>query len=180
VSLAGVCAWRLYVGGVLFSDWGATAFLFSPRDLGFPLFGIATLWSKIAHAQYYPEVREIADAGIWYPLLLMSAAGVAVVTMLTVPSAPGVAGLCYAAIAISLNFDNIWTHVGNAQRGTFELFVALALVTLNVRRFSRWVQWALIAFWAFSAAYVFFGAFDSFYVREAILKMLPAMGRIAP
>ena len=45
----------------------------------------------------------------------------------------------------------------------------LALVTLGFGSFGRRMRWMLIAFWAFTAAYVFFGAFDASYIREAIL-----------
>jgi hypothetical protein len=66
----------------------------------------------------------------------------------------------------------MWVQVGNAQRGTFELFVMLALVSLKFGSFGRLARWMLIVFWGFSAAYVFFGAFDAFYIRAELLSTI--------
>ena len=176
LSLGAVCLWRLYVGWMLFSDWGVEAFLLNPHDFGPPFSGIIKLWSMIARGQYYPGVSDLSRAAIWYPVLLAVAATFAAVAAVAAPSAASIAAACYAAIAVSLNFDNIWVHVGNAQRGTFELFVMLALVSLGFRSFGRLARWMIIAFWAFTGAYVFFGAFDATYIREA----LPGMRSITP
>jgi hypothetical protein len=170
LSLGAVCLWRLYVGWMLFSDWGAEGFLFNPTPLGPPFSGIVKLWSTIARGQYYPAIPDFSRAGIWYPVLVAAAATFAAVAAVAAPSAASIAAVCYAAIAVSLDFDHVWVHVGNAQRGTFELFVMLALVSLGFRSFGRLARWTLIAFWSFTAAYVFFGAFDALYIREALLS----------
>jgi hypothetical protein len=172
LSLGAVCLWRLYVGWMLVGDWGAEAFLFNPHDFVLPFSGIVKLWSTIARGQYYPAVSDLSRAGIWYPVLLVAAATFAAVAAFAVPSAASIAAVCYAVIALSLNFDSMWVQVGNAQRGTFELFVMLALVSLKFRSFGRLARWMLIVFWGFSAAYVFFGAFDAFYIRAELLSTI--------
>jgi hypothetical protein len=176
LSLGIVCVWRLYVGWMLFSDWGVEAFLFHPPNLGLPFKGIVTLWSTIAHGQYYPEASDLSRAGLWYPILLTAATITAATAAVTAPSAASIAAVAYGAIALSLTFDSMWIHVGNVQRGTFELFVMLALVSLNFHSLGRVVRGALIAFWAFTAAYVFYGAFDASSIREALLaNRIPAL-----
>ena len=172
LSLGAICLWRLYVGWMLFGDWGAEAFLFNPHDFGPPFSGIVKLWSTIARGQYYPAVSDLARAGIWYPVLLMGAAALAAMVAIVVPSAASIAAVCYALIALSLNFDSMWVQVGNAQRGTFEVFIMLALVSLKFRSFGGAARWMLTAFWALTAAYVFFGAFDAFYIRAALLSTI--------
>jgi hypothetical protein len=180
VSLGAVGLWRLYVGWMLFSDWGAEAFLFHPHNVGAPFSGVATLWSTIARGQYHPAVADLSRAGIWYPILLASATIVAAVTAIAAPSAASLAAVGYAALAATLNFDRVWLHVGNAQRATFELFVMLALVSLGLRIFDQRIRWMLIAFWTFTAGYVFFGTFDAGYIREALLSTVPGVRSITP
>jgi hypothetical protein len=170
LSLGVVCLWRLYVGWMLFPDWGAEAFLFNPHDFGPPLSGIITLWSTIARGQYYPAVSDLSRAGIWYPVLLVAAASLAAIFAIAAPSAASIAAVCYAVIALSLNFDGMWVQVGNVQRGTFELFVMLALVSIDLRPLGRLARWTLVVFWAFTAAYVFYGAFDAYSIRAALLS----------
>ena len=180
ISIGTLCLWRLYVGWVLFSDWGGEAFLFHPHDFGPPFSGIVKLWFKIAKGQYHPGVPEMARAGTWYPVLLVAAAAFAAISAVTVRSSASIAAVCYAAIAVSLNFDGIWANVGNAQRGTFELFVMLALASLAFRSFGRLARWSLIAFWASTAVYAFFGAFDASYIRESVLSTIPRIGSVRP
>lgn len=180
LPLGVVCLWRLYVGWMLFSDWGAEGFLFAPHGFGPPLKGVVTLWSTIVRGQYYPAVPELSRAGIWYPFLLAAATIFAAVAAVAAPSAASIAAVCYAAIAVSLNFERVWIHVDNAQRVTFELFVMLAVVSLGVRSFRRLARWALIAFWACTAAYVFVGSFDADYIRETFLSTIPGMRSMTP
>jgi hypothetical protein len=84
------------------------------------------------------------------------------------PSATSVAALVYALIGICLNFPAIWVHVGNGQRGTFELFLMLALSTAAFRTYPRAVRAGLVGFWCAAAAYVFFLTFDAAVIRSAL------------
>jgi hypothetical protein len=111
-----------------------------------------------------------------YPILLTAATITAATAAVTALSAASIAAVVYGAVAVSLTFDSIWIHVGNVQRGTFELLVMLALVSLNFHSLARTVRGALMAFWTFTAAYVFYGAFDAAFIREALLSnQIPAL-----
>jgi hypothetical protein len=105
VSLGAIVLWRLYVGWILVSDWGAEAFLFHPHGFGAPFGGVATLWSRIAKGQYYATVPEMSQAGIWYSLLLAAAILVAAVAAVAAPSAASIAAAGYAGIAALFDFD---------------------------------------------------------------------------
>ena len=173
LALGVVALWRLYVTWMLFPDWGLQGLFYHPPDLGWPLAGILDLWRAIARGQYYPGVPELSRAGIVYPLLLIAGLLIAVAMVLTSPSAAGAAALVYAAIAVCLNFPAIWVYVNNGQRGSYELFVMLALCTLGIRSYSRPLRAALWGFWLCTAAYVFFFTVDAAAIRSAIRVPFP-------
>ncbi|HEV3139493.1 MAG TPA: hypothetical protein VGY57_03200, partial [Vicinamibacterales bacterium] len=168
-SAAGVVLlWRAYVAWTLFPDWGIQGLLFHPPDLGLPFAGIADLWRAVLRGDYHPGVPDMHRAAIAYPLVLMSGFALAVVLAIRLPHAWHVAAVVYGLIAISLNLPAIWVHVSNAQRGTFELFVMLALSALTMRQYSRRLGIAVAAFWAISFLYVFFLGYDAGYIRSVL------------
>jgi hypothetical protein len=172
--IAGACSvcvlilWRLYVAWALFPDWGIEGLTFHPPDLGWPLMGIVQLWQTIAHGLYYPGSPDISRAGAWFPLLLISGFLLAVWLAVSAPSAQNVAAVMYGLLALSLNFPAIWIAVSNAQRGTYELFVMLALGSLGIRTYARSLRLGLIGFWFAAASYVLFGAYDARFIRGAL------------
>jgi hypothetical protein len=167
-AVGAVVLWRLYVAWVLFPDWGIEGLLFHAPDLGWPFEGIVELWRLVARGQYYPSVPELSRAAITYPLLLVGGFGLAIALVVAWPNATHVAATVYALIAISLNFRMIWVHVGNAQRGTYELFVMLALSSVAFRTYARSIRVGLIVFWTAAALYVFFFGFDAGYIRSVL------------
>jgi len=74
-------------------------------------------------------------------------------------------------MAVSLKFDSIWVHVGNGQRGTYELFVMLALASVRLGALPQVFRNGLRAFWGLTAAYVLYGAFDAAFVRESLINV---------
>jgi hypothetical protein len=160
--------WRLYVAWVLFPDLGIQAILSHPPDLGWPFAGIADLWRVVAEGRYYGGASELTRAAIAFPVLLAGGFLLSVVLAFVAPSATSVAALVYALIGICLNFAAIWVHVGNGQRGTFELFLMLALSTAAFRTYPRAVRAGLVGFWCAAAAYVFFLTFDAAVIRSAL------------
>jgi len=162
----GICAcgpliaWRLYVAYVLYPDWGIQGLLFHPPDLGLPFGGFVDLWSAVAHHTYYPQFPQMARAAIAYPLLLLSALVLAGALVANAPSPFSVAAVIYAVIAVSLNFEAIWVHVGNGQRGTYEVFVMLAVSCIAIRH-STPLKIASSMFWTACACYVLLLGFDA-------------------
>ena len=111
-------------------------------------------------------------AGLTYPVVIIGGLALATTLVLTCPSAINVAALCYAIMAISLNFQTVWLHVGNGQRGTYELFLMLALSSVAVRSCPNGLRAGLIGFWSLTAAYVFWCAYDATYIRTVLSQPL--------
>lgn len=168
ISAVPVVLWRLYVAWVLFPEWGAEALFSHPPDLGWPLTGVRDLWVSVARGQYYPGVAELSRAAIAYPLLLVGGAALAAVLAVRVRTALNIAAVLYGVLAICLNYQLIWVHVGNAQRGTYELFVMLALSAVSAGSYSPRLRNGLRVFWGAAAIYVFLAGLDASYIRSVL------------
>jgi hypothetical protein len=168
LAFAPLLAWRLYVGWILMPDWGTEAFLFNAQNVGRPFAGILHLWSSIRQGDYFPGIPELSRAGICYPIILILGFGLAGMFALRRPGALAVAAVAYGLLAISLTYDSIWVHVGNGQRGTYELFIVLAMLSAGTAR--RPFRVAVATFWLATTMYTFFGAFDAQYVRDAVVQ----------
>jgi hypothetical protein len=95
--------------------------------------------------------------------------GIAAWLMRRRPGPVETAAFLYGALAVSMTYDKVWEHISNGQRGTFELFLMLAIVSVgDTSRLPRPLQVALATFWVATAGYVFYGAFDAPYIRDAI------------
>ncbi|HWW86086.1 MAG TPA: hypothetical protein VNZ26_20965, partial [Vicinamibacterales bacterium] len=169
ISLIPLAIWRLYVGWILAPHWGAQAFWWDPHDLGTPFAGILDLWGRVRLGTYFPSAPDLARAGIWYPLLLLGALLVAFLAVVKDRGPTTVAAVIYGILGVSLTYDSIWVHVGNAQRGTYEVFIVLASITVAGGRDSRASRLALTGFWVAAAAYVFIGGLDADYIRGLLL-----------
>jgi hypothetical protein len=165
-SLLPVTMWRFFVATRLFADFGAQAVVPNPGDFGLPFAGLMQLWREaIAGAQPSPEIA----GGIVFPLILISALLLAA-ALASIRRGPlEIAALIYAAVAISLNYGKIWSHLPSGERGTFELFVCLLLLLLESRGRPAWVRPALATFFAALAVYTFFVAPDASTSRAALL-----------
>jgi hypothetical protein len=168
VAMSAVVLWRVYMAWVLFPDWGIEGLLYHPGDLGWPMAGFLDLWRTVAHGQYYPGLPGLSRAAIAYPALLIGGFLLAAALAISAPSAVNIAAFLYACLAVSLNFEFIWNHVSNGQRGTYELFIMLALSCLAIRTYPRVLRAGLTVFWCAAGLYVFFGSFDASYIRTTL------------
>jgi hypothetical protein len=164
-----VVLWRLYMGWVLYPDWGLEGFFFNPHDLGLPFAGFVELWGRIRSGTY---LHDIESAGIWYPIVLTSFWAFALVVAAVRRTALAWATVVYGTVAISLNYDAIWVHVGNGQRGTYELFVLVALSTVTLVNRSRAWRIGATAVWALAGACVFWLGLDAASIRETVLSAI--------
>ncbi|MBW8868828.1 MAG: hypothetical protein JF610_16115, partial [Acidobacteria bacterium] len=78
-----------------------------------------------------------------------------------------VAAVLYACLTVSFNFRQVWVHVGNAQRVSYEMFVMLAIAAV-IEPASNMLGRLVAAFWVLATAFVFFGAYDAHYAQEAL------------
>ena len=163
-----VALWRLYVMWALFADWGVRGLLFHPDDLGWPLAGFVELWRAIVRGQYYEGTSEMSRAGIGYPVLVIGGFVLSCVLLAIKRTPLHLAAAAYGLLAICLNFEAIWVHVGNGVRGTYELFLMLAVATAAMHTYPKRVQTAMIAFWSCAVVYVLFLSPNAAYIRTAL------------
>ncbi len=169
ISLVPAVAWRAYVGWRLAPAMGAEAFWHSTGDFGLPFAGFFELWAHVASGAYYEGNPAFVVAGIWYPLLLTGGVVLAALFVQRRADVLSLSALAYGVLSVSLTFNKIWEHVGNGQRGTYELFLLLGLSAIGQwAGLSDRMRSAVLVFAAATAGYVFWGAFDATLVREAI------------
>jgi len=115
------------------------------------------------------SVAEMARAGIFYSCLLIAATAIAGALAFSSPGAVTIAAFVYGSLALCLNFRMIWVNVGNGQRGTFELFVLLAVATVTWRSDRTILQRLLAGLWAFAGLYILFLAPDAALIRQSLV-----------
>jgi hypothetical protein len=162
-------AWRVYLGWVLFPSFGPAAFLPIARLSTWPFAGFVQLWSAVRQGTY-PAV--LTTSAITFPILLTAAFVLALWIAIRKPSALSVATVFYGWLAISLDYQNVWVHVGNGMRTSYEVFVLLALASPSAVRLSRGLRMGVLLFWAAAAWYIAFGYFESTFVRESLFPAI--------
>ena len=165
IAVVPLVIWRLYVGQALVSEFGSRAYFAAPAQLGLPLGGFLDMWRHIRAGDYQ---MALVPAATWLPIVLLAGW---VLSILMVRSAPGpvtIAASVYGTLALSLNYSMVWVHTRNAERVTYELFVLLALASLQFLRASRAWRAAIVGFWALSGFYVFWIAFDADFYRNTL------------
>jgi hypothetical protein len=165
-ALAPVCLWRLFVAGRFFPDFGWAALVTNPGDLGVPFSGLGELWlAGLRGTQPSPEVA----GALVFPLILIAAILLGSAMWRARRGPLEAAALVYGLVAISLNYEKIWSHLPSGERGTFELFICLLLLLLGSAGRPAWIGRSLTAFFAGVAIYTFFIAPDAATSRAALL-----------
>jgi hypothetical protein len=116
---------------------------------------------------YFAGMPEMARAGALFPLLTTSAIALATAFLIFRPSAISAAAVVYALLTIQFNYDAVWLHIGNAQRLTIDLFVALALAFVLQPPARRVLVRPIAVFWSASALYLAFGTFEAAAIRHS-------------
>jgi hypothetical protein len=164
-ALAPVTIWRLFVASRLFGEFGWAALFTNPGDLGAPFAGLSQLWTAgIGGTQPASEI----PGAVVFPVILTVAFVLAVAMWRLRAGALERAAAIYASVAVSLNYEKIWSHLPSGERGTFELFVCLLLLLLARRDGPAWSRLALKAFFGTLLAYTFFVAADAATSRLAL------------
>jgi hypothetical protein len=169
LAIGPLVAWRVYVGVMLAPEWGTHAFGWNAQNLGMPFRGLVELWRTLPEGTYYPATPEIGRAALSLSALICFALVLAGTLAIRSRLPLAIAGAVYAIMAVSLTFNSIWAHVGNAQRGTYELFIVIALLTLQHARAPRPLRLALLGFWAAAALYTVVLSHDADFIRSVVL-----------
>jgi hypothetical protein len=166
IAIVPFVLWHLYVGWVLYPEWGRQGFFFKPALLGLPFVGFLEMWSHVRSANYE---MDLARAAMWLPVVLTSAWFFAVAVLVKRRTPLTIAAAAYATIAVSLNYAMVWVHTRNGERVTYEVFILLALCSAQFASISRLWRSGIIAFWALAGFYVFWVGFDASFFRETLL-----------
>lgn len=167
-----IVLWKGFVGTVFWSEYGMAGVMPHPNDVGLPFGGVVDLWATIARGEYFNGWPGMNRAGLIFPWLTTAGAALALIATLKRPNWVTIAALFYGALTIMFNYESVWLDVGNAQRLSIDLFVALAVVFLQLPPTQRGLRAAFVAFWGATAWYVLFGTFNAVYYRDAVFGLI--------
>jgi hypothetical protein len=167
-----VVLWKGFVGVVFWPEYGLQGFMPHPNDVGLPFGGVVDLWTTIARGEYFQGWPGMNRAGMIFPLLTTAGAALALTAAVKRPGSMTAAALFYATLTILFNYHSVWLDVGNAQRLTIDLFVALVVVFLQLPPNQRALRAAFGVFWCATAWYVLYGTFNAVYYRDAVFGLI--------
>ena len=167
-----VVLWKGFLGWVFWQSFGVTGVMPHPNDAGLPFAGVVNLWKTIARGEYYDGRWETVRAGLTYPILTTAAAVLAMAVMIKRPSPAAGAALFYGLLTVTFNYEAVWLDMSNAHRLTTDLFVALALVTVQPWGGQRVWPRLMTFFWWTTAVYVLFWSYQANEIRAAALGVL--------
>jgi hypothetical protein len=179
LSVAPLVAWRAYVTWRLFPLNGWDGFFFSPGNVGVPFAGILGMWASIAKGTYYPWHPPLAASGKIYPLVLVAALVVSLVLLWKRRDGLSAAAVAYSLLALSLDYQHVWLHVGSAERVSFDVFVLLLAGFAALAQRAWALRGTLLAFFAFTAVYAVVYSFDAQPVRTVLYWAIAPVGLLA-
>jgi len=164
VALLPAVLWRAYVGFRLAPAFGWRAWWSDPSDLTWPLAGFIQLWSINDAAHGHGQAFNV-----WFPVLLVALLVLAVALFRARRTAVAAAAAAYALLAVSLNYEKIWSWVGNGERGTYEAFLLALVAAFSFGTLPRGLRWALAAFGVALVAYDFQIGTHATWFRAALI-----------
>jgi hypothetical protein len=167
-ALVPLALWRGFVTWRLFPAFGWETLYYSPGTTGLPFRGMVDLWAQIAAGTYFPHHPPLAVAGRLFPVVLTLAFVTALVLFWKRRDGITGAALAYATIAISHDYPHVWTHVGNAERVTFDVFLLLLVAFAMLGRDSRGLRALAMTFFGLAIVYSLYFSFDAELVRGAL------------
>ena len=128
MAVVPLLAWRAFVTWRLFPAYGWSSYFFSPGNIGLPFKGIVDLWDVIGRGTYFMGFAPLSTAGLVLPPLLILALIVSLILLWKRRDGLSAAAVAASMIAVSGDFPHVWTHVGNAERVTFDVFILLLAI----------------------------------------------------
>jgi hypothetical protein len=172
IGLASVplVAWRAFVTWRLFPVYGWDSLLFLAGSANMPFKGMIDLQAAIRTGTYYPWHPPLALAGNIFPLVLTAALIAGLVLLWKRRDGLSAAIVAYALLAVSHDYPHVWSHVGNAERVTYDVFLLLLAALATLGRESRALRATLLAFFAFTIVYTVYFSFDAVIVRAVLFS----------
>lgn len=165
-----VVVWRVYIAAGFWPVWGWDGLFYPAPTLTMPFMGLAGLWSVLQRGDYHAHVPDLARAATWLSVLLIAISVLSVALMKVAGRFIGATFMAYALMTLSFTYPTVWGHPGNAQRASFELFLMLALASLGIRQYPRYLQVAIAACWGGSVIFILYGAHDAFVIWDALWR----------
>lgn len=174
VAMVGLSAlplliWKWHIGQVLFLIWGWEAYLYNPGTFDVPLAGMISAWQQIAQGTYYPEAPAVARAAVGLSVLVIGATALSGLALWTRRNAPAMIATLYAVMTLSLTAEKVWTHPGNVQRASAELFIWLIVVAATWPAPGRGARRTIIAGVIAAGAFILLLGHDASTIRAAFL-----------
>jgi hypothetical protein len=129
-----VLVWRLYVAFIFQSVHGVHALLTNPGDFTVPLVGLGQLF--LAGLRRSQPAPEIAGA-LAFPIILVTLVAYAAWALCRERGPVQFAAVGYGLVAISLNYEKVWSHLPSGERGTFEVFLCIVILGLSGSAYSN-------------------------------------------
>jgi hypothetical protein len=82
----------------------------------------------IGSGMYFQGYPPLAVAGRMFPPLLIAALIVSAILLWKRRDGLSAAAFAASVIAVSLDYMHVWTHAGNAERVTFDVFILLLAI----------------------------------------------------
>jgi hypothetical protein len=164
LSVLPLLGWRAFVGWALFDDFGWRAVFANPDDFGVPFEGLRRLFEAgLAGTQAAPEI----GGAIVFPWVVASALALSLVALMARREPIAAAAVLYSLVAGCLNHEKIWVHLPSGERATFEMFLCLLLLRVDLTA-PVWMRRALAAFFVVLFTYTFVAAPEAAASRTAL------------
>jgi hypothetical protein len=158
--------WRIYVTWRLFDDWGWTSLAPDPDGFMLPFAGFMELF-RLVISGAHPSSE--ARAALAYPILLSLGLFVAAVAWIRLRHVFAAAAIAYGAMAVSLNYEKVWTHVPSGERATYELFLTLLVLAILTNREHPGIMRYVLLLFAALGIYTFMLSPEAALARSALL-----------
>jgi len=167
-----IVLWKGFVGTVFWPEYGMAGVMPHPNDAGLPFGGVVKLWTTIARGEYFDGWPGMNRAGLILPWLTTAGAALALIATVKRANWVTAAALFYGALTILFNYESVWLDIGNAERLSIDLFVALAVVFLQLPPNQRALKAAFVVFWSATAWYVLYGTYNAVYHQDAVFGLI--------
>jgi hypothetical protein len=154
-SLVPLVAWRAYVAWRLSPIVGEGTFA-GARILDVPFKGILDVWRSVMSGAYFDRTPESGRAALALTLLVGAVTILAVVTAWKRRDALSGALAAYALLAVCLDFESVWSYLGNIERTTYEVWLLGVVAFLVPGASPLGLRRAFMAMFGSAALYTLF------------------------
>jgi hypothetical protein len=151
--------WRFFITLRLFGDYGWKTLFSSPNIFHFPFSGFVKLYKEIL-AHRYPEVLVLMAT--IYPIVLTCIFLFSLYFLWRKKDFLCLSLFAFSLISILLTYENVWIHVGNGIRLTYEAVLFLIIVFISQSE-SRKPIIKYLFLSLFLLIFIFFNLLPSFY-----------------